>query len=243
MERALAVMSTLGVQSALEETIRPAFELRHSVQLSMTYDPTSVLLREIAAGRRADVVVAIDTAIDTLIADGTLLPEKRTDVARTTVGLAKLPGSSPLDISTPGAFLKALRGARSVAYSRTGASGLFFRQLIASLGIADEVNAKAVIIPKGFTAECLLRGEAELAVQQVSELMSVPGVDIVGPFPEPHRPYTTFTAAVFRACERRTEAFLFLDALASVEAEAAFQQAGLERVGLAGAHAGARVSP
>src|SRR6202035_604641 len=77
----------------------------------------------------------------------------------------------------------ALWGARAIGYSCLGASGIFFAQLIAKMGIAAEINARATIVPQGFTAGQLVSGEADLAVQQISELKQVAGVEIVGPIP------------------------------------------------------------
>ena len=110
-------------------------------------------------------------------------PGTRTDVALSFVGIAVKAGAPKPDISSLATFKAALLAARSVAYSKIGASGLFFAGLIERLGIAAEVNAKAVIVPSGFTAERLTSGEADLAVQQISELMVVPGIEVVGLLP------------------------------------------------------------
>jgi len=93
--------------------------------------------------------------------------------------------------------------ARSVAYSRTGASGIYFAGLLPRLGLAEAVNAKATIIPQGFTAEKLVSGEADIAVQQISELMVVPGIEVVGPLPDPVQEMTTFAAAILRGATDR----------------------------------------
>lgn len=226
--RSLSVMSTLAVLAAFRDRIGPAFEQAAPVALSITYDPTAVLTRSIAEGRRADVIVAINSAVAEIVSAGVLLDASRVDIARTGIGLAERPGSDTVDISTPKAFVAALRSATSIVFSQSGASGIAFASLIERLGIAAEIREKATVIPKGFTAERLLTGEAELAVQQVSELRAIPGVDIVGPFPEPYQTYTTFSAATFREAQHPEEAGRFLDYLKTDLAAAAFAAAGLE---------------
>jgi molybdate transport system substrate-binding protein len=124
--------------------------------------------------------------------------------------------------------LSALLGARSVAYSRLGASGIFFAQLIAGMGIASEVNARASIVPQGFTAERLLSGEADLAVQQISELKQVAGTDIVGPIPLHLQDPAVFSAGRLSASTRPEQSDRLLKFLASKEVAPALRDSGLE---------------
>ncbi|MET1084127.1 MAG: substrate-binding domain-containing protein, partial [Burkholderiales bacterium] len=118
--------------------------------------------------------------------------------------------------------------AKSIAYSRIGASGVFFADLIKRLGIAEEVNAKATIIPGGFTAELAARGEVELAVQQVSELMVVHGIDVVGRFPANIESGVVFSAGVFARSEQREAASNLLRFLSSAQVSSILTSAGLE---------------
>jgi len=148
-------------------------------------------------------------------------------LARALLGVAVKRGAARPDISTPEAFRRTLLGARSVAYSRYGASGLYFAKLIQDLGIADQIVPRATIIQSGFTAERLISGEADVAVQQLSELMVVDGADIVGPFPAEYQVETSFTAALFRDCANFQAAEAFLQQLRTPEAERAYFAAGL----------------
>ena len=117
--------------------------------------------------------------------------------------------------------------ARAVAYSKAGASGIYFADLIVRLGIAEAVNAKAVIIPMGFTAEKVANGEADLAVQQISELMTVPGIDVVGPFPAEIQVASRFDAAIFTDAANSPGAQAFLRLLTSPAAAQAYADGGL----------------
>ena len=120
-------------------------------------------------------------------------------------------------------LVRALTGARSVAYSRTGASGIYFARLLRELGIGDEVDTRATVVERGFTAEALLDGRAALAVQQISELHTVGGVDVVGPLPEPVQHYTEFSPDRPDALEMAL--FLASDAVGAV-----YSRYGLERL-------------
>ena len=125
----------------------------------------------------------------------------------------------------------ALRGtllaARSVAYSRLGASGVYFAQLIVRMGIADEINAKATVVEQGFTAERLVSGEADLAVQQISELMAVEGVDILGKLPPEANTGAVFSAGLFTGADPTAAAAL--DWLAAAMDAPTLAAGGLER--------------
>jgi len=158
------------------------------------FAPTVALLERLRAGETADVVILTAKGIDDLIAEGVIRSGTRTDVALSFVGVAVKAGGAKPDIGSVAAFRAALLAARSVAYSKIGASGIFFAGLLDRLGIADSV--KTCVVPAGFTAERLVTGEADLAIQQISELMVVPGIEVVGPLPPDIQTVATFSAAL-----------------------------------------------
>ena len=223
----LELLSTLGLQGALRELI-PAFEAATGIRLNSEFGPTVVQMQRIAAGATADVAILTEAGIDQLIAAGTMLAGSRTDLARSVVGFAVRPGAPKPDISSADAVKETLLAVKSMVYSRAGASGIFFAGLIDRLGIAAEVNAKATIIPSGFTGEKLVSGEAELAVQQISELMEVPGIDIVGPLPASLGSETIFSAGLFAASARQEAARAFVAFLSTQSAAAMIARTGLE---------------
>jgi molybdate transport system substrate-binding protein len=137
-------------------------------------------------------------------------------------------GAAHPDIATEAALHAALLGARSVAYSRLGASGILFAKLIGRLGIASDINARAVIIPQGFTAEKLVTGEADLAIQQISELKQVAGIDVVGPIPYELQTPAVFSAGRMAATNKPAEADRLLRFLASPAVAPALRESGLE---------------
>jgi molybdate transport system substrate-binding protein len=170
----------------------------------------------------------IDGTMQELARDGIVIADSITPIAQATFGLAIVAGAPRPDISTPESFARALVEARSIVYSRTGASGLYFAELIQKLGIADQVNERAVIVPGGFTAKYLLTGECDLAVQQISELMSVDGVEVAGPFPERYQMPTDFSVAIFADAEDHELAARFVTHLSSPQAAEAYEKGGLK---------------
>jgi molybdate transport system substrate-binding protein len=156
-----------------------------------------------------------------------VVADSRIDLARSYIGIAVRAGADHPDISTEPALRATLLGAR-VAYSRIGASGIFFAQLIERMGIASEVNAKARIVPSGFTAERLVSGEADLAVQQISELKQVAGVEVIGPIPHQMQSPAVFSAGRLAASKRVVQADELLNYLASPEVAPVLRASGLE---------------
>lgn len=187
----LRVLSTLGLAGVLHDLV-PSLP-----PLDLQLAPTQTLVDRITDGERGDVAILTDVAVEELVAAGTLDGASRVDLARSHVGVAVRQGAPRPDISTPEAFVAALLGARSVALSRAGASGLYMAGLLNRLGIADAVYRKAVVIPAGFTGELVACGEADLAIQQMSELMVVPGIDLLGRLPPGLEGVSLFTAALF----------------------------------------------
>jgi len=192
------------------------------------FAPTLALLDRLRGGEGADVVILTREGLSELAGVGCVVADSCVDLARSYVGIAVKAGAAHPDIATEAALRTALLGARSVAYSRIGASGILFAQLIEQLGIATEINARAVIIPSGFTAERLVGGEADLAIQQISELMQVSGVDVVGPIPHELQTPAVFSAGRMAASQKADQADRLLHYLASPEVAPVLRSCGLE---------------
>lgn len=222
----MKLLSTLGVIGVLR-VVLPEWEARHGITVDASYDPTARMLERIAAGERADAAFLTSAGVEQLIGQGVLAAGSRVDLARSLVGLAVRSGAPKPDISTVEATVAALRAARSIVYSRKGQSGIFFAGLIERLGIADEVNAKATIIEAGITGEVTAAGGAELAVQQVSELMLVPGIDIVGPLPDAIQDDLVFSGAVFSSASAPERAASLIATMADPSLADLYAQKGL----------------
>jgi molybdate transport system substrate-binding protein len=222
----LTVMSTLAVELALQSALLPAWR-EAGKDVNMQWSPTGVLIDRVRAGERGDVLIAIDAPITELVDDGVLRAGSVRPLAQASFGLGVKRGAPVPDISTPERFEQALLAARSVAYSLTGASGIHFQDVMERLDITDTVGAKATAIHAGFTADKVIAGEADLAVQQISELMSIDGIDVVGPFPEPYQKHTDFSAAIFTDSAAPEIAQEFLDHLSDETAAEVYGRCGL----------------
>ncbi|MGW7696750.1 molybdate ABC transporter substrate-binding protein [Streptomyces asiaticus] len=225
--RQVSLFSTLAVQAALEQRLLREFTEETGIGVQPDFDPTSVLLERINSGEVPDVLIAVTDDIRQLSAQGTVDGRARLPVARTGIGLAVRARTPRPLIATVDDLVRTLLDARSVAYSRTGASGIYFAQLLGRLGIAEAVNARATIVQKGFAAATLLDGRADLAVQQVSELMTVPGVDVVGPFPADAAHDTEFSIAPSTTAAEWSPASELVCFLGSERARTAYGAFGL----------------
>jgi molybdate transport system substrate-binding protein len=188
------------------------------------------LLERLKEGETADVLILTQEGLAGLASAGSVVAESCVDLARSHIGLAVKAGAPHPDISTEAALRSTLLAARSVAYSRLGASGIFFAQLIAKMGIEKEINARATVVPMGFTAERLVSGEADVAIQQLSELKQVNGIEIVGPLPLHLQVPAVFSAGRPEASTNVVASDLLLKFLASAEATPALIESGLERL-------------
>lgn len=218
------IVSTLAVMGAMRD-LAAAYETETGDRIEADFAPTVALLERLRAGEAADIAILTAQGIDDLIREGIILPGSRTDVALSFVGVAVKAGAPKPDIGSVDAFKATLLAARSVAYSRIGASGIYFAELIRRLGIEAEVNAKAVIVPSGFTAERAASGEVELAVQQISELLVVPGIEVAGPLPADIQTVATFSAGLLSGSDGARGLLRFLT---SSSAAPVLRQAGLE---------------
>jgi molybdate transport system substrate-binding protein len=227
MGDAVRVLSTLALKGAVH-SLAGQFETTSGVRIDADFAPTLALLDRLRGAESADVVILTREGLDGLAREGRVVADSCVDLARSYVGRAVKAGAAHPDIATEPELRAALVGARSIAYSRIGASGILFAQLIERLGIASEINARATIIPQGFTAERLVTGEADLAVQQISELMQVGGIEVVGPIPHALQTPSAFSAGRMAASARVDASDRLLRFLASPEVAPLLRESGLE---------------
>ncbi|WP_198351211.1 molybdate ABC transporter substrate-binding protein [Flavisphingomonas formosensis] len=220
------MMSALIVRAIVDAYVLPPLDAAGE-QVGMVWDPTVALMQRISAGERADGIVAIDWALDELAARGLIDPASRRPFAQAAFGLAVAQGGERFAIGSVEDLRATLLAVPSLVYSRAGASGIYFERLIDALGVGDAVRAKATVIPSGLTGEPVARGDAVLAVQQLSELLAVPGLDVLGPFPDAVQETTDFSAALFADAANRQGAAAFLDQLFSQPVRAACLASGL----------------
>ena len=221
------ILCTNGVKSVMLELLSE-FERARSTKIAVTWGSTNALLKDIKAGLGGDVAVLTAEAVDELIDQGKAVAGSRVDLARSRIGVAVRKGAKQPDIASPEALKRALIAASSVAHSKTGLSGLYFPTVLARLGIADAMQSK-IVIPDPGTAvgEVVAKGDAEIGIQQISELLPVAGIEIVGPLPEPLQKITMFSGGVLRAAKEPSLAEALLKFVAA-ESPRLLKQKGLE---------------
>lgn len=223
----IRMLSTLGLMGAMR-SLSSAFATATGIHVDADFAPTLALLQRMRAGEAADLVILTREGLDEMIGEGRVIADTAADLARSYVGLAVRAGQPHPDIANEAALRETLLAARSVAYSRLGASGVYFAQLMVRMGIASEINAKATIVEQGFTAERLVSGEADLAAQQISELKQVEGIEVIGPVPHQLQTPAVFSADCMVDAKQAEGAKALLRYLASPEVVPVLRQSGLE---------------
>jgi molybdate transport system substrate-binding protein len=223
----LKIFSGLAVRAAFDDGLLELFTGEHG-PVTVEWNPTTVIEAKIARGEAADLIIATTSAIEKLVQKGLVHDSSRKRLIDAYLGVAVAHGAPQPKIGTTEEFLAAMKQARSVAWSIGGQSGIYLEKILASHGLLDEVKGRASTIPEGFTAERIVAGEADLAVQQVSELMVVKGVDIVGPFPDALQSRTPFEIAMFENAAHPELARKFIDFLGGSRAQQAFLRNGVE---------------
>jgi molybdate transport system substrate-binding protein len=208
------------------------YEKESGNKIDLTYQTVGQHLELIKAGKESfDVAVLTPDAIAGLVKDGKIVAGSNADLAKTGVGVVVKQGTPLPDISTVDAFKKALLAAKSVAYidpKAGGSSGIYVGKLLERLGIADAVNAKAVLVHGGAVATHVADGEAEIGVHQISEILPVKGAVLVGPLPAEIQNFTTYSAGVSSAASDSATANGFVKFLAGPHALPIIKAKGME---------------
>jgi molybdate transport system substrate-binding protein len=229
----IKVFSTIGVKAALEE-LAPKFEKDTGNKLAITWGTAAILVKKVQAGESPDLLVLTKQGLNDLIKDNKVAPGSDAEFASSGMGVVVKHGAPKPDISTPEAYKQTLLKAKSIAYSNPasgGASGVFFAKTLDKMGIADAVKDKTHFPPpSGNSANLVVSGEAELAIQQEPEVMEVSGVDIVGPPPGDLNNITTYSAGVPADSKEPNGAKALIKFLKTPEAAAVYKARGLKPV-------------
>ena len=191
----LRVFTTQSIATVLEK-IGADFERRTGGKLSVTTDLAVRLVRRINDGEQFDFLVAAPAQIDELIKAGKIIPETRTDLAHSGIGVAVRAGAPKPDVSSVEAFKRALLAARSVAYLKEGQSGVYVAGLLERLGIAETIQSKVTLPETDIVSELVSRGEIELGIVVITQILTTDGVALAGPLPSEIQSYITFTAGI-----------------------------------------------
>src|SRR5664280_192886 len=223
----IKVLSAGAVQSMVEALGRE-FERASGNKLDLIFNTAGALRDRVKNGESADLVILSESIIASLDKSGMFVPGSIINLGRTVTGVAVREGAPVTDISTPEAFKQALLKAKTVAYTDPkagGSGGIMFAAMLERLGIADEVNKKAVLGKRGSeVARSIAEGRAEIGTTFISEVLPVKGVKVIGPL----HTANTYTAAIPAGSASRAAATALLRALTDPATRARWTAAGLE---------------
>jgi molybdate transport system substrate-binding protein len=223
----IVLLSSTAMRESLEELV-PAFEKASGHKVTIIFKSGVDVSAALRAGDQADLVVSTNTALEELTKEGKIVAGSRVDFARPRVGVAVKAGAPKPDISTADGFRKTLLAAKSIGYSK-GPSGIHLEGVMKRLGIFDQVKPKLIQPALGVRVGSMVaRGEAEIGVQQINELLPIPGIDFVGPLPGELQTVLVYSLAVPATAKERNAAAALVKYLTSEAALPVFKKLGLD---------------
>ncbi len=229
----LKVLSAFGMQSVMED-LGPKFERATGHKLAISFATGGATVKRAQDGESADVVIALRQGIDSLVKNGKAAADNVTVVAHSGIVVAVRKGAPKPDISSPDALKRMLLAAKSISYvdpASGGASGIHFAKVLDRLGIANEMKSKTVFPnPKtpGEVGVLVANGEAEIGVHLIQELMSVAGIDLVGPLPGDLQATTVFSAAIMTGAKDAAAAKALVDFLRTPDSAKVIKAKGMD---------------
>lgn len=221
---------TTGAFKQVVLALVPPFEARTGHRVEVVNDTAGAIVKRVNGGESFDVLVLTPSALAPFTKDGRVVPDSVVTLAKVAIGVAVKEGAPRPALATVDDFKRAVLSARKVAYidpAAGGSSGIYLDGLFKRLGIAEAVAPKAVLVPGGLVADRLVTGEADLAIHQVSEILPVAGVTLVGTLPEEIQNYTTYGAALASGAAGSEAARSFLRGLAGAEGKDAVRAKGM----------------
>lgn len=233
MPTEIRLLGTTALKTSIDE-LAPDFERANEAKLVCTYGPSAKIAKMVADGQRNDVAIVTDYALEDLTKQGRLFPGTGAEIARSAMALAVQKGAAKPDISSGEKFKQTLLAAKSLGMSSPvggGQSGANLMKIFARLGITEAMQPKLTFGPggpAGLIGNYLVRGEVEIGIQQLSELMAVPGIDIVGPLPPDIQSTTVFSAAISTSAADASLARALIAYLTSAKARTVMRAKGME---------------
>ena len=228
-----------GGLSAAYNALVPEFEKATGNKVITAYGPSmgttvNAIPTRLDRGEPADVLILVGYALDDLVKKGKAT--SRVDLVNSKIGVAVKAGGPKPDISTVDAVKRALLAAKSVAYSDSASGVYISTEMFDKLGISAEMKDKAKKIPATPVAEIVARGEAEIGMQQISELKAISGIDIVGPLPDSLQKITVFSAGIATASKEPDAGKALIKFMTSPTARDEIVKSGMEPIAVAATH-------
>jgi molybdate transport system substrate-binding protein len=230
----LRVMISGGLTAAYNALV-PEFERATGNKVITAYGPSmgttvNAIPVRLERGEPADVLIMVGYALGDLVKQGKVIADSRIDLVKSPIGIAVKSGAPKPDISSADAVKHALLAAKSVAYSDSASGVYVSTEMFQRLGITEDMKGKARQIPAEPVAGVVARGDAEIGLQQISEMLPVAGVDIVGPLPADLQKITVFSAGIATGSKEPDAGRALVKFLASPAARAAIVNSGMEPI-------------
>jgi molybdate transport system substrate-binding protein len=225
----IKVLCSNGIKAVVEE-LAPQFEQATKHKVVVTYGLAAALRRQIESGELFDIAVLTPPLIDAMIKQGKIAGGTRTVLARSRIALAIRVGAPRPDVRTTEALKRTLLEAKSIAYAKEGASGVFFTDLVQRLGLADGLKSKITAAATGAeVGASVARGDAQFGVLPVSEILPVNGIEVLGPFPADPQGYVTMVAGTSSGTTKGAAVNELLKFLTTPAAVSVMKKRGMER--------------
>jgi molybdate transport system substrate-binding protein len=228
------VMISGGLTAAYNALV-PEFERQTGNKVITAYGPSmgttiNAIPVRLGRGEPADVLIMVGYALDDLAKQGKVIPDSRVELVKSPIGVSVKAGAPKPDISSAEAVKRALLAAKSIAYSDSASGVYISTEMFQKLGIAEQMKDKAKMIPAEPVAGVVARGDAEIGFQQISEMLPVPGIDIVGPLPPDLQKITVFSAGIATVSKEPDAGKALIKFLASPASRAAIVKSGMEPI-------------
>src|SRR5437868_3244074 len=228
------VMISGGLTAAYKALV-PEFERGTGHKVLTAYGPSmgttvNAIPVRLERGEPADVLIMVGYALDDLAKQGKVIPDSRTDLVKSPIGIAVKSGTPKPDISNAEAVKRTLLGAKTIAYSDSASGVYVSTEMFDKLGIKDAMKDKARKIPATPVGEIVAHGEAEIGFQQISELRPVEGIDIVGPLPDELQKITVFSAGIATVSKEPDAGKALIKFLASPAARPEIVKSGMDPI-------------
>ena len=224
----VVLLSSNGMRPVLDEVL-PQFEQSTMNKVVVRYNVAAELRRQIEAGETFDVAILTAAPLDAVIKSGFIVRDTRAALAQTPIAIAIRAGASRPDIRTTAALTLALQDVTSIAYAREGAGGVYLTQLLQKLGLSDRVAAKLRPVTTGVDAgAAVARGDAQIGVLPLSEILPVKGVEVLGPFPPDVQDPMVMVGGISAAAKQRAAATALVTYLQSAAVRPVLKKKGME---------------